>query len=110
MDYQTHIKLWESSGVSKVAYCKEHSLTYSTFFYHLKRKKGTKAHKKFIEVKIKDKEQIYFFSNDYHMFNNDLVNEFLSRYKKISISNFKYTLMKYSIGAYIVSNDERKSN
>ena len=59
---------------------------------------------------IKDKEQIYFFSNDYHMFNNDLVNEFLSRYKKISISNFKYTLMKYSIGAYIVSNDERKSN
>lgn len=58
LDYQTHIKLWESSGVSKVAYCKEHSLTYSTFFYHLKRKKGTKAHKRFIEVKIKDKEQI----------------------------------------------------
>ncbi len=57
MDYQAHIKLWESSGISKVAYCKEHSLTYSTFFYHLKSKKGTKTPKKFIELKIKDKEQ-----------------------------------------------------
>jgi hypothetical protein len=57
LDYQDHIKLWESSGISKVAYCKEHSLTYSTFFYHLKRKKRTKAPKKFMELKIKDKEQ-----------------------------------------------------
>lgn len=57
LDYQHYIKLWESSGLSKVAYCKEHSLSYSTFFYHLKKGKLTLKPKKFIELKIQEKEK-----------------------------------------------------
>ncbi len=58
LDYEHHIKLWESSGISKVAYCKENNLSYHTFFYHLKKGNRPSRAKEFVQLKIKAKEEI----------------------------------------------------
>ncbi len=56
-DYRRHIELWTNSGKSKINYCREHNLSYQTFFYHLKWSKKETKPKKFVQVQIKEKEK-----------------------------------------------------
>lgn len=52
-DFKETYKLWETSGMSRMDFCKREDLKYSWFMYHQKRMGGRKKLRGFEKVELK---------------------------------------------------------
>ena len=52
-----HFSCFSKSGLSKKAYCQKHKISYSLFFYHLRRLRTSKQRNGFQEVLIENTPQ-----------------------------------------------------